>query len=97
MVCNNNLETIFSNMDGWDKTKDGRNAVEKLFLFSDFKKAFSFMTMIALKVEQINHHPEWENVYNKVKITLITHDLDGLSQLDLDLANFADMSFKNFK
>ena len=96
MECDNNFLDRFNEMKGWEKTKDGREAVEKIFLFSDFKKAFSFMTMIALKAEQINHHPEWSNVYNKVKLTLTTHDIKGLSKLDFNLASFADDCFKNF-
>ena len=55
------------------------------------------MTMIALKAEQMDHHPEWENVYNKVKITLTTHDAGGLSKLDYDLAIYIDGSLKLFK
>jgi len=86
----------FEDFEGWEKTSDGRDAFAKLFKFSDFKQAFSFMTCVALKAEQINHHPEWENVYNKVKITLITHDVGGISQLDYDLAVFADNCSKNF-
>ncbi|MDB2697290.1 4a-hydroxytetrahydrobiopterin dehydratase [Alphaproteobacteria bacterium] len=54
------------------------------------------MTSIAMKAEQINHHPEWENVYNKVTMTLTTHDLGGVSKLDYDMALFADKSYKNF-
>ena len=96
MECNSDLQIAFSKMEGWKKTKDNRDAVEKLFIFSDFKKAFSFMTIIALKAEQMNHHPEWSNVYNKVKITLTTHDIQDLSQLDFDLASFSDNCFKNF-
>ena len=52
------------------------------------------MTSIALKAEQINHHPEWENVYNKVKITLTTHDIGGISKLDVDMALFIEKSFE---
>jgi len=89
MVCNNYKEK-FEEIEGWDLTNDGREAVEKIFKFSDFKQAFSFMTIVALKAEQIGHHPEWENVYNKVKITLTTHDVGGLSQLDHDLAIYID-------
>ena len=96
MECNSDLQIAFSKIEGWKKTNDERDAVEKLFIFSDFKKAFSFMTMIALKVEQMNHHPEWENVYNKVKITLTTHDAGGLSQLDYDLAVFVESCSKSF-
>jgi 4a-hydroxytetrahydrobiopterin dehydratase len=54
------------------------------------------MTMIALKAEQMDHHTEWENVYNKVKITLTTHDAGGLSKLDYDLAIYIDGSLKLF-
>ena len=94
MECND-LNKQFETIDGWEKTTDGRDAYCKLFKFADFKEAFSFMTSIALKAEQINHHPEWQNVYNKVKITLTTHDLAGVSKLDLDMAFFAEKCFKN--
>jgi 4a-hydroxytetrahydrobiopterin dehydratase len=96
MECNSNLQIAFSKMEGWKKTNDDRDAVEKLFIFLDFKKAFSFMTIIALKAEQMNHHPEWKNVYNKVTITLTTHDAGGLSQLDYDMAVFAESCLKSF-
>ena len=86
----------FDELDGWEKTNDGRNAYYKNFKFTDFKKAFSFMTALAMKAEQINHHPEWENVYNKVKITLTTHDLGGISKLDYEMALYAEETFKNF-
>ena len=89
MECNNLIEK-FESLEGWQKTSDEREAYEKLFKFSDFKIAFSFMTSIAMKAEQINHHPEWENIYNKVKITLTTHDVGGVSKLDYDMAVFAD-------
>ena len=95
MECKN-LKNKFQNIDGWKKTSDGREAFFKIFKFSDFKQAFSFMTSIAMKAEQINHHPEWENVYNKVIITLTTHDVGGVSKLDYDMALFADESFKNY-
>ena len=95
MECNN-YKQKFESIEGWNLTNDGREAVEKIFKFSDFKQAFSFMTMIALKAEQMDHHPEWENVYNKVKITLTTHDAGGLSKLDYDLAIYIDGSLKLF-
>ena len=95
MECKN-FSKKFEEIDGWEKTSDGRDAFVKIFKFSDFKQAFSFMTCVALKAEQNNHHPEWENVYNKVKITLTTHDVGGISQLDYDLAIFADACSKNF-
>ena len=86
----------FINLEGWEKVSDGRNAYKKLFKFSDFKQAFSFMTSIAMKAEQINHHPEWENVYNKVTITLTTHDKGGITELDYEMALFAESCFKNY-
>ena len=95
MACEDTRKK-FQEIKGWEKVSDGRDAYTKLFKFSDFKQAFSFMTSIALKAEQINHHPEWENVYNKVIITLTTHDVGGVSKLDYDMALFADKSYKNF-
>ena len=86
----------FEQIDGWEKASDGRNAYSKLFKFSDFKQAFSFITSLAMKAEQINHHPEWENVYNKVTITLTTHDKGGITKLDYDMALFAESCFKNY-
>ncbi len=95
MECDNyNLK--FEEINGWKKTSDGRNAYSKLFKFADFKQAFSFMTSLAMKAEQINHHPEWENVYNKVTITLTTHDKGGITELDYDMALFAESCFKNY-
>ena len=95
MECNDLIKK-FEEIEGWEKVSDGRDAYTKLFKFSDFKQAFSFMTSIAMKAEQINHHPEWENVYNKVIITFTTHDVGGVSKLDYDMALFADKSYKNF-
>ena len=95
MECNDLIKK-FEEIDGWEKTNDGREAFVKLFKFSDFKQAFSFMTSIAMKAEQINHHPEWENVYNKVTITLTTHDVGGVSELDYNLAVFTEKCFKNY-
>ena len=73
-----------------------RGAISREFVFADFNQAFSFMTQIALAAEKSNHHPEWSNVYNKVTITLTTHDADGLTQRDIDLAGYADGCFGRF-
>lgn len=94
MVCEN-VEKKFEDLENWVKS-DKREAYIKEYRFSDFKQAFSFMTAIAMKAEQINHHPEWENVYNKVKITLTTHDKGKVSELDYEMALFAESCFKNF-
>ena len=95
MECDD-IHGQFKVIGGWEQTADGRDAYTKMFKFVDFKQAFSFMTSIAMKAEQINHHPEWENVYNKVKITLTTHDVAGVSKLDYEMAIFAENCFKNY-
>ncbi|MCL4163993.1 UNVERIFIED_CONTAM: hypothetical protein GTU68_048497 [Idotea baltica] len=70
---------------------EGRDAIFKAFRFKDFADAMGFMTRSAIWAEKWNHHPEWFNVYNKVEITLTTHDVDGLSALDVKLARKLDM------
>ena len=69
---------------------DGRDAISRSFQLKDFNEAFGFMTRVALKAEQMDHHPEWDNVYNRVNITLSTHDAGGLSERDIELAKFID-------
>lgn len=73
-----------------------RDAITREFNFADFAQAFAFMTQIAIQAEKRNHHPEWFNVYNRVHITLTTHDVDGLSQRDIDLARCADAAYSAF-
>ena len=68
----------------------GRDALRKEFKFSDFVNAFGFMTRAAIWAEKWNHHPEWSNVYNRVEVVLITHEVDGLSELDVKLAEKLD-------
>jgi 4a-hydroxytetrahydrobiopterin dehydratase len=74
-----------------------RDAISREFVFADFNRAFAFMTQIALAAEKADHHPEWSNVYNKVRITLTTHDAGGVTQKDLDLARFVDEAYARFK
>lgn len=76
-------------LGGWQASPN-RDAIVKSFTFKDFKTAFAFMTRVALKAEQMDHHPEWSNVYNKVEITLTTHDADGVTALDVELAKYCD-------
>ncbi len=78
-----------SQLSGWDVV-EGRDAIRKVFQFSDFNAAFGFMSRVAMKADQMDHHPEWFNVYNKVDVLLSTHDADGVTTLDLDLARFMD-------
>lgn len=68
----------------------GREAISRSFKFSDFNEAFGFMTRSALVAEQLNHHPEWFNVWNRVDVTLATHDAGGITELDLKLATAMD-------
>jgi len=77
--------TALSGLSGWSEV-EGRDAINKVFQFKDFSEAFAFMTRAALKAEAMDHHPEWFNVYNKVDVTLTTHDADGLSHKDIELA-----------
>lgn len=79
------IEKEIENLKGWEKV-EGRDAITKKFIFKDFNAAWNFMSKIAVYAEEINHHPELFNVYNKVEITLNTHDVDGLSDLDVKMA-----------
>ena len=72
-------------LKGW-MLVDGREAITKRFTFPDFNAAFGFMTRAALVAERMNHHPEWFNVWNKVDVTLATHDAGGLTALDFRMA-----------
>lgn len=79
-----------SKLEGWAIKSGERDAIEKTFKFADFKSAFAFMTSSALKAEQMDHHPEWFNVYSRVEVTLTTHDANGVTALDVELAQFMD-------
>lgn len=83
------LATAIASLDGWAKV-DGRDAITKSFHFADFNQAFGWMTRAALMAEKSDHHPEWFNVYNRVDVTLASHDVDGVSARDIALARFLD-------
>ncbi len=76
-------------LHGWSEV-DGRDAIARSFQFRSFNQAFGFMTRVALMAEKLNHHPEWFNVYNRVDVTLATHDAGGVTALDIKLAAFID-------
>jgi len=76
-------------LPGWTLREDGL-AITREFKFGDFNEAFGFMTRVALHAEKADHHPEWVNVYNRVEITLSTHDAGGLSLRDVAMAKFID-------
>lgn len=73
----------------WSLARDGA-AIERKLAFADFSEAFAFMARVALLAEQHDHHPEWFNVYNRVEITLTTHDAGGLSARDVEMAQRID-------
>jgi len=72
-------------LSGWEHDV-ARGTISRHFEFADFSEAFAFMTRSALLAEEMDHHPEWFNVYNKVDVTLTTHDADGLSENDVAMA-----------
>ena len=74
---------------GWTED-DGRDAVKKTFKFRNFVEAWGWMTQMAIVAEKMNHHPEWFNVYNRVEVTLTSHDVEGVSARDLKLADRMD-------
>jgi 4a-hydroxytetrahydrobiopterin dehydratase len=77
------IERQIKDLEGWNVVNGKLN---RAFEFSDFVEAFGFMTKVALEAEKLNHHPEWRNVYNKLNIDLITHDIGGISNYDIKLA-----------
>jgi len=77
------VEAALKNLPGWGLDQD---KLYREFVFRDFNEAFGFMTRAALAAEAANHHPEWFNVYNRVRVHLTSHDAGGITQRDLDLA-----------
>jgi len=82
-------QAALGRLAGW-REAEGRDAIAKTFTFKDFNAAFGFMTRAALIAEKLDHHPEWFNVYNKVEVTLATHDAGGLTERDIKLAEAMD-------
>tara|TARA_Y100001968_G_scaffold274534_1_gene267812 strand:- start:136 stop:420 length:285 start_codon:yes stop_codon:yes gene_type:complete len=84
LLSENEIESIRTKFPHWT-IKEKR--MTRTFKFSNFIEAFGFMTRIAIIAESINHHPEWSNVYSEVKIQLTTHDIGGITDLDIKLAS----------
>ena len=78
---------------GWQAVS-GRDAIHRQLKFADFNEAFGFMTRVAIKAQEMNHHPEWSNVYRTVDITLTTHEASGVTERDIALARFIDAAAK---
>ena len=83
------LNDLLNDLNGWCAV-DGREAIFKKFTFKDFNQAFDVMTVIAKKADEMDHHPEWFNVYNRLEVTLTTHDANGVTSYDKKLAEFID-------
>lgn len=83
------LNDLLESLEGWEKV-DGRDAIRKTFVFADFVEAFGWMSKVALTAEKMDHHPEWYNVYKTVEVTLTTHDADGVTSKDSELAKAMD-------
>lgn len=83
-------EAALARLSGWAKAEGERDAICKTFKFKDFNAAFGFMTRVALMADKLDHHPEWFNVYNRIEVLLATHDVDGVSELDVQMATFMD-------
>lgn len=81
----------------WRFDAERGGLITREFMFADFAQAFGFMAQLALVAEKTNHHPEWSNVYNRVAITLTTHDVSGLSMNDIALARSADRAYAHFE
>jgi 4a-hydroxytetrahydrobiopterin dehydratase len=78
-------------LSGWSAAP-ARDAIVKTYAFADFNAAFGWMARVALAAEKLDHHPEWFNVYNRVEVTLATHDADGVTELDVRLAALMDQA-----
>ena len=82
-LSSEDVQRELENLTGWSLV-DGK--LHKDFEFADFNQAFGFMTRAAMEIEKINHHPEWFNVYNRLSVDLMTHDVGGITQNDINLA-----------
>jgi 4a-hydroxytetrahydrobiopterin dehydratase len=80
---------LLAELEQWQLSADS-SAIHRSFKFADFNEAFGFMTRVAIKAQEMDHHPEWSNVYDKVEITLSTHTAKGLTERDITLARFID-------
>ena len=84
-LAEDDINNALQELEGWEKV-EGKDAIFKSFKFKNFNEAWGFMNRCALVAEKMNHHPEWFNVWNRVDVTLNTHDVGGLSELDIKMA-----------
>ena len=81
------IDLALATLPGWQRV-EGREAITRTWSFDDFNAAFGFMARVALQAEKADHHPEWLNVWNRVEVTLASHDVGGVTERDLALARF---------
>jgi 4a-hydroxytetrahydrobiopterin dehydratase len=84
-LTGNARQSALAKLSGWSEV-EGRDAISRKFTFKDFSEAFGFMARAAMMAEKLDHHPEWFNVYNKVEVTLATHEAGGVTERDVQLA-----------
>jgi len=87
-------EKALKSLPTWAAAEGGRDAITRTYRFPDFAAAFAFMTRVAITAEKLDHHPEWFNVYDRVDVTLATHDADGVTDLDVKLATSMEAAAK---
>ena len=83
------IKAALAEREGWH-TVEGRDAIAKNYTFKNFRTAWTFMEDVAMEADEMSHHPEWTNIYNRVNVILTTHDVKGVSDLDFDLADIMD-------
>ena len=88
-LTNDERAAALADLAGWEEAREGK-AIARTFTFGDFSEAWGFMARVALLADAQDHHPEWFNVYNRVEITLTTHDAGGLSERDVTMAKAID-------
>ena len=84
------LDAVLDGLPAWKAAPGAREAIHRALAFPDFSLAFAFMGRVAIQAEKLDHHPEWSNVYGRVEIVLTTHDADGVTELDVAMAQFID-------
>ena len=84
------LQPLLAGLPQWKFEAERGGILRREFVFHDFAQAFAFMAQVAVHAEKRNHHPEWFNVYNRVAVTLTTHDVDGVSMNDIEMATLME-------
>ena len=84
------MSELAARLPAWEVRAERGGTLTRRFVFHDFAQAFGFMGQVAVHADRRNHHPEWSNVYNRVDVTLTTHDAEGLSHNDVEMAQLMD-------